>query len=43
MFVARAQIERRGDPDDPVMRGLAEMREELEGLRMEVAKLSRTE
>ena len=38
-FVARAQAERRADPDDPVMLQLAQMSAELEAVREEVVRL----
>jgi voltage-gated potassium channel len=42
-FVARAQVETRGDPEDPVMKRLAEINTELEGVRSELARIARTE
>ena len=40
VFVARAQAERRADPDDPVIRQLTRMSAELEAVRKELAGLS---
>jgi voltage-gated potassium channel len=42
-FVARAQAENRADPDDPVMKRLAEMTTELEAVKAELGRISRAE